>query len=208
MEGDQSRYSILEKRINEILENFSFSVDPLNPPTEKQEDYIRAMVVLCHAEFEDYIEQLACMLIEEGKNRWVSEGIANKNIASLFMNTEKMKNDPQMRPMNTTSFAMKTISDFSNIVKNGNHGIKSKNIEDMYKPLGYDIDKFNQDFLNELDAFGLERGKIAHTSSYRTTSKLDLRTEVDKIKRVLRGIKDFEDEVIQKSGSLNEKNYV
>ena len=47
--------------------------------------------VLCHAEFEDYLEQLANRLIEEGKQKWLREGVANKNIASLFMNSEKMK---------------------------------------------------------------------------------------------------------------------
>ena len=203
----QNRYSILENRINEIIENFSFQKDPLEPPSDKQEDLIRAMVVLCHAEFEDYIEQLAGSLVEEGKRRWLSEGVANKNIAALFMNTEKMKKGTEQQPMDTETFAMKTIADFAREVSDGNHGIKAKNIENMYSPLGYNIDGFNQDFLNDMDSFGSERGKIAHTSGSRTRNTLDLQTEINKINRILVGIHEFEENVISlTSPNTDEEN--
>lgn len=209
MEETQNRYSILENRINEIFENFSFAKDPLVPPTEREEDLIRAMVVLCHAEFEDYLEQLANRLIEEGKQKWLSEGVANKNIASLFMNSEKMKPSTPEQPMTIMTFSIKTITDFSNQVNNENHGIKAKNIESIYVPLGYDIDEFDQDFLNELDAFGSERGKIVHTSYSKTKNTLDLQSEKDKIKRVLLGIKKFEEKVLALSSSNdNESNNI
>lgn len=81
------------------------------------------------------------------------------------MNTDKMKCGTEQKPMTNDTFAMKTIADFSKKVTNENHGIKAKNIKELYAPLGYDIDCFNQDFLNELDTFGEIRGVIAHTSS-------------------------------------------
>lgn len=192
MVQSKKKYEELRERINEIIENFSFEQDPLEPPTEKQEDLIRAMVVLCHAEFEDYIEQLASTLLENGKTKWLSEGVANKNIAALFMNTEKMRPGTQNQPMTIEAFAIKTIADFENQVNNGNHGIKAKNIDAIYSPLGYSNDNFDQNFLNELDSFGFERGKIAHTSSARTKNTLDFKTEKEKIIRVLDGIGDFE----------------
>lgn len=205
MEETQNRYSILENRINEIFDNFSFTKDPLVPPTEREEDLIRAMVVLCHAEFEDYLEQLANRLIEEGKQKWLREGVANKNIASLFMNSEKMKPSTPEQPMTIMTFSIKTITDFSNLVNNGNHGIKAKNIESIYVPLGYDIDDFDQDFLNELDAFGSERGRIAHTSCSKTKNTLDLQNEKDKINRVLLGIKEFENKILSLSSNENDE---
>ena len=86
---EETQYDKLKKRILEIIENFSFTVNVLEPPTEKQEDMIRAMIVLCHAEFEDYLENLAQNLLSVGEERWKTEQVANKNIASLFLNSDK-----------------------------------------------------------------------------------------------------------------------
>ena len=192
MDAGDNKYKALEDRIYEIFDHFSFEQNPLEPPNEKQEDLIRAMVVLCHAEFEDYLESLANELLETGREKWVNDGVANKNIASLFLHTEKMRTGENEKPMTTATYAVKTIVDFENQVNRENHGIKTKNIESIYMPLGYTVDMFDQDFLNELDAFGIERGKIAHTSSFRTQNTLDVKTEKEKILRVLKGIKDFE----------------
>ena len=105
MERDFSQYEFLSQRINEIIENFAFKNDPLEPPSEKEEDLIRAMIVLCHAEFEDYLEGLASRIIEHGKLMWIKQGVANRNIASLFLNSDKFKNDPKLREMDIRSYA-------------------------------------------------------------------------------------------------------
>lgn len=189
---EETQYDKLKKRILEIIENFSFTVNVLEPPTEKQEDMIRAMIVLCHAEFEDYLENLAENLLSVGEERWKTEQVANKNIASLFLNSDKMKNDEKLPEMTVYTFSRKMINQHRDWINYENHGIKRKNIENMYMPLGYNINEFNQDFLNELDAFGADRGKVAHSTFMKTRNILDFTTEKKKILYILDEIKNFE----------------
>ena len=140
------RYVLLENRIREIETRFSFVQDSTNPPTEEQEDKIRAMIVLCHAEFEDYIEQLAIDLAKRGRERWNREKIANKNISSLFLFSEKYVKGLNNHEMTIEAYSNKVISDFINYIERNNHGIKRNNLEDIYEPLGYNMDSFSQQF--------------------------------------------------------------
>ena len=188
----ETQYDKLKKRIHEIIENFSFTVNVLEPPTEKEEDMVRAMIVLCHAEFEDYLENLAQNLLTAGEEQWVTEQVANRNIAALFLNSEKMKNDEKLPNMTLCTFSRKMINQHRDWINYENHGIKRKNIENMYMPLGYNINDFNQDFLNVLDAFGVNRGKVAHLTFMKTRNVLDFTTERDKILYILAEIETFE----------------
>ena len=89
MEKDSSLYDQLEKRINQIIQNFSFvQYDRTIPPTDKEQDQIRAMIVLSHAEFEDYFELLAQEILDSGFAHWEDKKEANKNIAALFLYNE------------------------------------------------------------------------------------------------------------------------
>ena len=52
----------LENKVREIINNFAFKNDSSEvptAPTPQQQDFIRAMILLCHAEFEDYLEETA-----------------------------------------------------------------------------------------------------------------------------------------------------
>lgn len=189
-------YSDLVIRINQIIEHFNYvSDDPLSPPTGKEEDMIRAMIVLSHAEFEAYIENLAKNLIETAENKWKSDKIANKNLAALFINSDKLVNDDEHREMTYLTFSYKKIIEYKEWLKARNHGIKSKNIQNIYCPLGYDLDDFDAAFLNELDSFGSDRGRIAHSSFSQTQSILDYPTEKEKILRILAELKEFEEKL-------------
>ena len=64
------KYNQLQTRINKIKDHFDFKPG-LNGLTPMQNDKIRAMLVLCHAEFESYIESLALLLINDAKEKWV-----------------------------------------------------------------------------------------------------------------------------------------
>ena len=62
----------------------------------------------------------------------------------------------------------------------------------MYIPLGFSLNDFSQDFLNELDQFGYDRGKIAHLSRNKTREILDYNNEKNKILYILAEIYNFE----------------
>ncbi|WP_085023533.1 HEPN domain-containing protein [Anaerovibrio sp. JC8] len=187
MDDRSESYEVLEKRINEIISNFYFEQEPTSMPTPKEQDMVRAMIVLCHAEFEDYIEQIARNLLEKGKEEWLSSNIANKNLAALFLETKPIETNDSIETK-----AMKVISDYKHNI-DGNHGIKQKDLKKLYKPLGYDMEIFDQAFLNELDSLGSQRGEVAHSSSSRTKKILDFNTEKEKIVRILNEIREFQD---------------
>ena len=184
-------YEQLADRINTLMEHFHVDVDSFNPPSSKDEDKIRAMIVLCHAEFENYIENIALDLIDKGQQIWETQHVANKNIASIFLNSEKSDND------DIVNYSTDCIDNFRKDIISKNHGIKSYNITNMYKPLGYKMDALNGDFLSELDSFGSERGRMAHTSACQTQQPLNYDDVVRKITSILNYIREFEEQITE-----------
>lgn len=192
MEANDERYSKLQNRIQEIINNFAFKNDSSEvptAPTPQQQDFIRAMIVLCHAEFEDYLEEIAYNLLKIGIEKWNSSKIANKNLAALFLDYDKI---PTSQAKDITTKIYKVISDYKNDIKS-NHGIKRHNINNLFNPLGYKEEDFDQTFINELNSFGANRGEFAHNSCAKVTTILDYNDEKNKIERILKEIKDFED---------------
>ena len=79
-----------------------------------------------------------------------------------------------------------------------NHGIKNTNLKNMFDPLGIYIDNenyFDPIFISSLDAFGAERGKIAHTSTIGTRQGLDKKNKFETVEKLLEQIIAFEKEV-------------
>lgn len=189
METNDDRYSKLQNRIQEIIKNFAFKYNPIKKPTSRQQDLIRAMILLCHAEFEDYLEETAYLLLKTGEERWDKDKIANKNIAALFLEHDKIDTSETY-----ITKSKQAINDYRKSLK-ANNGIKNKDISKIFKPLGYKIDDdFEQTFLNDLEALGSHRGEIAHSSSSKKAKTLlDYNDEKNKIERILNEIKDFED---------------
>lgn len=187
MDDRSESYEVLKNRINEIISNFSFKQDPTSMPTPQQQDMIRAMIVLCHAEFEDYIENIALLLLEKGEKQWQQLNIANKNISALFLEHEKICNKDSIKTK-----SCKVINDYKKEII-ANHGIKQSNLKKLYNPLGYRIEDFDQTFVNDLESFGSQRGEVAHSSSLSMRQMLDFNTEKQKIERILSAIKEFQD---------------
>ena len=186
----QQQYRIFSKRIDTIIKTFDFKPN-INGPTRRQSDKIRAIIVLCHAEIEDYIEYLATEIIENAEKRWIKKIIANQNLSALFIYSNIEKKD---------SFITKSrqiISDFKKSIKN-NHGIKENNIEKLFEPLGYSIKDFDTSFMAILNSFGTLRGEIAHQSIRKTQTQLDKKTEVERIQAIVKEIDVFQKELWNK----------
>lgn len=185
-----SMYRQLENRVSRIKKNFDFVVG-INGPTPLQNDKIRGMLLLCHAEFESYIEKIASLLIDDAYEKWKRTHRANYNLASLFLESEKI----------TKSMAFETkvgyvVNEYKKIINN-NHGIKDHNIKAMFGPLGYSIDQFDSIFIANLNSFGTIRGEVAHTSAITTTSIYDKITEEQRIDDILNGFRDFQEEILR-----------
>lgn len=188
---DSKSYEGLKNRINQIINNFSFEVKPTENPTPQQQDMALAMIVLCHAEFEEYFENMARDLLDRGVEQWDESNVANKNLASLFLEHEKID-----KKVSIDQKARQAIADYRKKITS-NHGIKTSNLKKLYKPLGYNVDDFDQAFISELESFGGQRGKVAHSSkeSLKMENLPNVNDEIQKIERILKEIKVFQDEL-------------
>ena len=187
------RYEQLELRIKTIQKNLDFKQSPLGI-TAIQSDKLRAIIVLSHAEIESYIEDLALIKIDEAEVKWKNTKIANHCLASLFINHDRIET-------NDTTFtkSFKIIKEYRKIIED-NHGIKEHNIKNLFGKIGYKIDDFDSVFIANLEAFGSERGAIAHTTATKVTQQMDKSTVINKINDIVRDLKDFQNILFQDCG--------
>lgn len=181
-------YEILKIRIKKLKESFDFEQNE-EDITEQQEDLIRAFRLLCYAEIESYIEDLATELLENSIEKWEQNKIANYNLASLFMWHDKIE-----KKMDVIQKANYIFKQYREIIKE-NHGIKEHNIRKLFTPLGYSIDDFDAVFISDITSWGGLRGEVAHSSARRTTTQLNLTDEIKKVDGIVNGLKDFQNKL-------------
>ena len=189
----RNKYAQLRKRIRNIQKNFEFDQSS-SGPTLQQSDQIRGMIRLCHAEFEAYIEGLALLLLEDGFEKWSRTKKANYNISMLFLRSEKIyKKDSFI----TQAFQVKNA--YTDLIRK-NNGIKEENIVKIFDVIGYSINDFDTGFISDLNSFGHDRGAVAHTSATAKSISVlyDLPTEQQRIGRILDGIRDFQNVLLEK----------
>jgi len=189
---EDEKYTAFRQRIEELESHFNVEVvdDDITP---QQEDLVRAFRLLCHAEIENYIEELAITLLNEGMAYWNEHKLANYNIASLFINSDKIDKNFDVVQKSCQLFA-----DFRKVIKN-NHGIKEENIKKLFFPLGYLIDDFDTTFINNLSSFGVSRGLTAHTSAgSQIQQALNFRDEKSKVQNIVAELVQFKNVLYSK----------
>ena len=85
-----------------------------------------------------------------------------------------------------------------------NQGIKRKNIQGMFTPLGYcDID-LDETLMNELDSFGYDRGFMAHNGAAKAKKLLDYDVQKGKILHILEEIGEFDKTIEDNKGVIKD----
>lgn len=192
----QAKYKRLKRRITTIKAQFDFTPG-INGLTPLQNDKVRSVLLLCHAEIESYLEELALALIDDAREKWRSKHIANYNLASLFISNDKIDTSDTV-----ATKSEKIIADYIRSIQSSNNGIKENNIKTIFGPLGYKIDEFDSAFIGTLNSFGTDRGKIAHTSAKQTSTMYDKNTEFTRIDDIINGLEDFQNVLLSKSNSF------
>jgi hypothetical protein len=136
----------LRRRVKLLERRFLPPRRPLGDYTNGEQDFIRALIVLSHAEIEAYLEGLAEFLWEALFNELTLLSPAKPFIAhhadSVFNNTQKK-------------------------IK-ANHGLKAENIRELLEPFGIrsiDLELIDPSFLSKCSTFGTFRGTVAHGAS-------------------------------------------
>lgn len=181
-----SRHDELSIRIRKLKAVFDFkqSIHGIN---KNQADKLRSLILLAHAEFEDYFESLALKILSESEYIWRTNHHANYYLASLFITSEKINNNDTIETK-----ANYLIQKYRELVEH-NNGLTEEYVIHLFKPLGFCSSFFEQDYLAVLTSFGKRRGAFAHMAAIKTREQLDKQTEYDRIDRVLEGAKTFED---------------
>lgn len=161
--------------------------NPYGDYTNEELDKVRAYIFLVHAEIEYYIEQIALEEVEKAKNDWSSN--SNRNIIKPVIFHLAFKYAYLDKQAKKLPFEM-VMTSYQNLVKTirKNNGIKSDNLDNIFKFIGFRIDNTLK---STLDSFGTLRGEIAH-KGITAYNAPDPYSQRNNIHTILSGLKEFD----------------
>ncbi len=139
---------------------------------------INSYILLCHAEIESYIEDIAKNKISKSLQDWNSLRKRSNCLKSVVsFSGDKISFDNDGNAHDIRYRINKSANHYlSSVAKN--HGIREKNILAILLPLGIEHHELDNTWIGVMDAFGANRGKIAHTS-YQVQQPIDRNTQVN-----------------------------
>lgn len=173
------------KRLQKLLKRLKFLEETILPPerpsglySKKEQVLINSYVLLCHAELESYIEDVAKAKVMKSLNDWNKlrrKSNCLKSVISFAGNEISFERDK--KALDIQHRINRSAQHYLSLV-NMNHGIREKNILDILLPLGIEYDELDNTWINVMDSFGSVRGKLAHTS-YQVQQPIDRNSQVD-----------------------------
>ena len=130
----------------------------------------RAFITFCHAEVEIYLETVASKIVDAAESHWRRHRrVTNAVAAMLVYRCHKelsMPDNPTEQGRNSKfeTLVGNAISAQRSAIK-GNHGIKPKNLSELYLPVGMTPDQFDEALLIQLKNLGERRGDHVHQNS-------------------------------------------
>ncbi|WP_259070387.1 HEPN domain-containing protein [Mucilaginibacter sp. X4EP1] len=186
-----ARYNQFVNRVARI-ESLLPAIDPTGAYTERDTDLIRSYCLLCHAEIEAYLEDIALEVVDRAMTTWNNnQSIITPIIFHLAFSYKKFE-----MPFSMVHQGYQQLK--RTIEKN--HGIKEDNLNSFFRPIGVNIDTT---LTNTLTSFGRTRGEIAH-SAFHTQSQLDPLSEKNNVNQIISGLATFDEDLsnYERSGNL------
>jgi len=181
---NSSRYQQLVTRIVELETNLLPAINMSGNYSTKEIDLTRAYCLLSHAEIEAYLEDILLEVVRAIFIFWKED---NSKIPEIIFNlacSAKIKMDKKELPTSLVHIGMKSYEE----IISKNHGIKEHNIDNIFTPIGYSIDKT---LVTVLHNFGDTRGDIAH-QSFKTQQLIDPQTERRNIDQIISELSKFD----------------
>jgi hypothetical protein len=175
----------LKSRIEQLEVHLLPSIDPTGTYSEKDNDLVRGFCLLSHAEIEAYLEDITIENVTRAYIKWDN----NKTDISpiIFHLAYSLRSEKKEPPYSMVVLSYLQLK--KTIEKN--HGIKEDNINNFFRPIGFQMDETLKTTLNE---FGKARGEIAHTS-FQTQQPLDPLTEKNSVGQIVLSLKVFDEEL-------------
>ena len=146
-------YEYLKERLSSVSSTFDDLIpkDPLEQASSDKQDIIKSYILLCHAEFEKYFEDIACGIIKKAKENYDFHNETSLPLLHLALMLKKeFINEDASERLN------KLYSNYRALIAK-NHGIKKANIDEMFAPLGMPISSMTVTYVESLESFGKKR---------------------------------------------------
>jgi hypothetical protein len=186
--------------------------DPTGTYTNAERITARALSfrVLSHAELEACLEDRVLEIATIAKQAWETKKFVSVvafhliGFSGLLLDRPPdilSTSDPQQiknwqGKINIGDRFSKCVTEFHRKVRIENHGIKEKNIMEMFLPIGVSVSKLDPLFLQTLSSFGESRGLVAHTSARAHIRKaVGPKDEYELLKRITKGLESIDEEL-------------
>lgn len=179
----------LQRRVLQLQGRFIPQLSPTGYYNDKQYDFVRAYIVLAHAEMEEYLEGRAREITASSLLRWKNKKKVNRCIASLLLHHDKAHTP---KPHDSTTHIHCAARTYETSVVNQNHGIKEDNLFDLFVPLGLDKSEVSTSLLIDLTNFGSARGQVAHTSARKVQTPPDPQTFLLQVGSIMNELEAFD----------------
>lgn len=181
-----NRWKRLKSEVETLRKQFlptPFNILGVYPKQSDVQASTRAFLVLCHAEFESYIEELARDITRSSESVWNKSGRLAVPLQFLFMSLGKNIVVPDKVTAGGKDARQQLADEVVRLLQrfykrlNDNNGLKEKNILSLFGPLGIPTGAFGPTLLPSLDSFGKLRGDHVHKSVTLILTPLDPETE-------------------------------
>jgi hypothetical protein len=161
---NSNRFIQLKSRVDSLKDNLLPRTRIDGNYSEIEQDLIRGFILLVHAEIENFIEDRVEEKIDAVHNLWKTSRKKSHVISSMnsFCNFDLENSRHSKSDKENIEYRINlNVLQFKRIIF-ANHGIKRENILNLLLPIGIEINEIDDSWLNTMDNFGSDRGKIAH----------------------------------------------
>jgi hypothetical protein len=153
------RYIQLSRRINTIENAYLPAVNPLGNYSSKQQDDLRAYLLLVHAEIEAYFEEISENKAKSAFRYWELNRTMSNVLLALVSFCENSFTDQELETR-----INKALTSYIHKLKK-NHGIRERNLLEILLPVGIEYSSIDTTWLNTMTFFGSNRGDVAHSTA-------------------------------------------
>ncbi len=161
---------------------------------------LQSFILLVHAAFEAYLEQIALEAIDRATNKFKDHGEITKALIALLVTNslDELHEKDKTKIREDVTKSLQIVVDrakrkFSSIINN-NNGIKADDQRRILFPTGVDPELVEPTVFHALNTFGGNRGAIAHRLQFirHEHTKSSVLGEIDTI---LNGLEEYEREI-------------
>lgn len=207
--ANTSRYRQLVRRVAELRRHMlpaKFTSTGIY--SDRVQDRARGYRLLVHAELEAYLEDMAKSVVTAQISKWkrhrTPSNLLFAFIACYHSGWIEYDEKSQVRLIEMARSRRKIAEKIEEIVDlaqqqfiqrlKENHGVREKNLRTLILPTGIDLSELDPTWITDLDDFGRKRGDLAHLSKS-TTGAINPQDEYNRIKALLRGMKELDDKL-------------